>query len=114
METKKARGQIGQFWAVVDGKKYATIGSMRVTRTPRGLRYFEPRHGNTNGAKFLPMLEMLQASKMVVLTSETLNPETGNYERTGYIGLFEIDNIQYEPGRGLSFDLIVPRVCNLK
>jgi hypothetical protein len=107
--TKTARGHPGQWWAIVDGIKYPTVGNKRLT----GHHY--KQEYSIDGWKSDDLIEDIKDDNQIVLCSEILQ-DNGIYKRTGYIALFTIKNLQVtrtKTHKTIEFDL-VERICHLK
>jgi hypothetical protein len=109
METKRAVGHPGVWWAKIDGVEYPTVGAMRVTKTHYKQAYA------LDGWKSNDLLVALTAEPKVILCQEILQ-DNGIYKRTGYIALFTIKNLAVttdETHKIVEFDL-AERLCNLR
>ncbi|WP_457155373.1 hypothetical protein [Mesorhizobium sp. P5_C1] len=116
METKKAMGRQGWWFAEVDGKALACAHKYWL----KGRTYHDPfeRHkGKDNQSRIDEAVNAIKDTKKVVLTSDkaTVDPNgiVTAFERTGYIAVFEVADISYSVDDGLRFRL-AERLCHLE
>lgn len=116
METKKAMGRQGWWFAEVDGEAFACAHKQWLKKTA----YHDPfeRHkGKNNQARIDEAVNAIKATKKVVLTADKATLDSNgvvtSFERTGYIAVFEVDDISYSVEDGLRFRL-AKRLCNLE
>jgi len=115
MAKKKATGRQGWWFAEVDGLALPCLHKYWL----KGLDYHDPflRHeGKGLEAKIKEAVDAMMVGKLVVLTTDkaTLDRD-GNvtaFERTGYVAIFEVDDVTYTHADGLRLRL-VKRVANL-
>ena len=116
METKKAIGRQGWWFAEVDGIAIPCIHKHWLNR----LSYHDPfkRHrGKGLKRKIDEAVNAMKNARQVVLTDDhvefDVEGDVAGFTRKKYIAVFEIDDITYTPADGLRFRL-VERLCNLR
>jgi hypothetical protein len=101
----KATGQRGSWFAEVDGESIP-CGHKHWTRNTRGsMVYDDPYFSPETEAKWEPFVAALKAGKRVILTNDNVSDEGHAFERTGYIALYAIDNVEIV-GENLRFRFI--------
>ncbi len=116
METKKATGRQGWWFAVVDGAALPCVHKHWLT----GLSYHDPfkRHEHKNiGAKIGEYVDAVAAGRRVILTDDDATLDSDGeviaFARSRYIAVFEVDDVTYAAPDGLRFRL-VDRLCHLE
>lgn len=115
MDTKKATGQTGSWFAKVDGIPLPCVHKHWLN----GLNYHDPfhRHDGANDNKINELVSAIQNSSRVILTNDepTIDHsgEVIGFKRTSYIAVFSVADVQYSETGGLRFRL-AERICNLK
>ncbi len=108
MESRKAVGQRGSWFAEVDGELLPC--SHKHWFQPSG-EYNDP--GVEEGTKIWDdFIGALKATSKTILTTDNVSPDERQFERTGYIAVFAIDDVRVEDGC-LRFRF-VDRLCHLK
>lgn len=90
----KATGQRGSWFAEVDGE-FIPCAHKHWTRTaPGSMTYDDPHFSPETEAKWEPFVAALKAGKRAILTSDDVTNEGHAFERTGYIALYAIDDVE--------------------
>jgi hypothetical protein len=105
METLKATGRRGDWFATIDGKDVPCAWNWWLTKT----HYFDP-HARPDTGKWVKYIAAIRRDRKVALTGK--KEKDGKWERDGYIGLYKIGKI-ITTDTTLEFDLI-ERLANLK
>ncbi|MER9883083.1 hypothetical protein [Mesorhizobium sp. M0118] len=116
METKKAVGRQGWWFAEVDGEALPCIHKHWL----KGKNYHDPfeRHkGKNNDQKIKEAVDAMASGRRVVLTDDYASFDASGtvsaFARKNYIAVFEIEDVQYSADDGLRFRLS-KRLCNLE
>jgi hypothetical protein len=116
MDTKKAVGRQGWWFAEVDGVALPCVHKHWL----KGTAYHDPfeRHkGKNNDNKIKEAVDSIVTGRKVVLTNDeaTFDPSgvVTAFARKNYIAVFEVDDVQYSVSDGLRFR-ISERLCNLE
>lgn len=116
METKKAVGRQGWWFAEVDGEALPCIHKHWL----KGTTYHDPfeRHeGKNKDHRIVEAVDAIKAKRRVILTDDyadiNQDGKVRGFERKNYIAIFEVDDIQYTLQDGLRFRL-TRRLCNLQ
>ncbi|TPI49936.1 hypothetical protein FJW05_02395 [Mesorhizobium sp. B2-9-1] len=115
MQTAKAKGHRGSWFATVDGEDLPCVHKYWV----KGLLHHDrfQRHGYANSLQILELVQAVRNGQRVILTDDKpLFDAAGNligFERKGYIAVYAVDDVTYSPEEGLKFQL-VERIRNLE
>lgn len=116
METKKAKGRQGWWFAEVDGVALPCIHKHWLKNTS----YHDPfkRHeGKGLDKKIDEAVDAMKSGRLVVLTDQNAilddDGDVITMERKNYIAVFEVGDITYSQSDGLRLKL-TRRVCNLE
>jgi hypothetical protein len=96
-----AEGQRGSWFAVVNGERLPCVHEHWYRR---GL-YHDPNAYRDNPAKWDELIQSIREKKRVILTRDKVVDELKSFERTGYIGVFEVDDISRD-GFDLKFRFV--------
>ena len=103
----KVKGERGSWFANVNGERLPCVHQYWITGTQhRSFRTIQ------NGAKDLALVKAIRELKKVVVTTDIVFDEGCEFERTGYVGVFAVDNVDWRRGE-LVFDL-VERLADLR
>ena len=108
MGTSKAIGRRGDWFATVDGETLPCVHQFWM----HGTHYDDP-HANPGEPIWDRLIEGIRTTRKVILTNDKAKTFAGlGFERTGYIAVFEVDDIEVE-GTHLRF-LITRRLKDLE
>lgn len=106
METLKATGRRGDWFATINGEEVPCAWSWWLN----GMHYFDPG-ARLGSGKWVKYVAVIERSKKVALAGKK-ETKNGKWERDGYIGLFNVANVRTS-ATTLEFDL-VQRIADLK
>jgi hypothetical protein len=106
MQTLKAQGSRGDWFAMIDGERIPCAWGWWLT----GNHYLDPVVEPDKG-KWPKYIAAIIEGKKVALTGK--KETDGKWQRDGYIALFAVANVTVT-GNTLEFDLIQPRLATLK
>lgn len=116
VETKKAIGRQGWWFAEVDGVALPCVHLHWL----KGFDYHDPfkRHeGKGLEKRINEAVDAIASGRRVVLTDDKAsldaNGEVTGFARSRYIAVFEVSDVTYSPADGLRFKL-GHRICHLK
>jgi hypothetical protein len=102
----KAVGHRGSWFAEVDGELLPCVHK----HWWRGRSYHDP-NARPGDVKWNELIEAIRDKGRVVLTDDRVSDDETAFERSGYIAVYEVANLQVE-GSHLKFDF-VRRIANL-
>jgi hypothetical protein len=103
----KAEGQRGSWFANVNGETLPCVHKHWLKKD----LYHDPNAYRQNSKKWDDLIAAIRDKKRVILTDDNVKDELQSFERTGYIAVFEIDDVSLD-----GFDLrfrFTKRTANL-
>lgn len=95
----KAIGERGSWFASVDGERLPCVHQYWI----RGTHHCAPRVSQ-HSKKDLELVAAIRSKGKVVVTTDRVIDEGEGFERTGYVAVFSVDNVNWRRGE-LLFDL---------
>lgn len=107
MDTKKATGQRGSWFAKVEGELLPCVHKHWL----KGMEHHDPfrRHEGQDTAKIDELVAAIRERGKVILTDDEPTFDTTGevigFKRTRYIGVFQVSDVRYDEQDGLRFRL---------
>jgi hypothetical protein len=95
----KAIGERGSWFASVDGERLPCVHHYWI----KGTHHCAPRVSQ-NSKKDVELVRAIRANHKVIVTTDRVIDEGLGFERTGYVAVFAVENVNWKGGE-LSFDL---------
>ena len=103
----KATGERGSWFATINGERLPCVHQYWI----KGIHHRALRVSQ-HSARDMELVRAVRAGKRVIVTTDNVVDDGIGFERTGYVALFRVDNVDHKGGE-LTFDL-VERICDLK
>ena len=98
MPKKKVSGARGSWFAKVDGQTLPCVHKYWWNKTG----YYDP-NAKVGDRKFEELVAAITKGKRVILTADTVLNKGEGFDRTGYIAIYEVDNVEFD-ANGLRFE----------
>src|SRR5437773_819622 len=96
---KKPRGERGSWFAKWDGEMLPCVHQYWWS----GARSYNDPYARPEDQKFQELVAAIKLKQRVILTTDT-TPDNGHlFERTGYVAVYEVANVEFDEN-GLRFD----------